>query len=74
MLLPSVSISCPQPAGQLFEEHFPKRMIQHSKRPKGLLCSNLTQKSLSDGYLAIFGKGVHSSRYLPPWLLVVPGH
>lgn len=65
-LSPSVSILFPHSAGQLLREHFPERMIQHSKWPKGLLCSNLNQKSLSlsDGHLAVSGEG-SSQQQLP---------
>lgn len=37
-------------------EHFPNRMMQHSKWPQGLLPSTLNQKllMLSDGCLAVF--------------------
>ena len=71
MFFSSVSISFPQSAGQLLEEHFPKRMMQHSKWPRGRLCSNLNQKSLtlSDGYLAVLVKGVHRSSSAPLGLL-----
>ena len=76
VLFSSVSISFPQSAGQLLEEHFPKRMMQHSEWPWGLLCSNLNQKSLtlSDGYLAVLVKGAHSSSSAPRGLLRAPAN
>ena len=76
VLFSSVSISFPQSAGQLLEEHFPKRMMQHSEWPWGLLCSNLNQKSLtlSDGCLAVLVKGAHSSSSAPRGLLRVPAN
>lgn len=78
VFFPSVSISFPQPVGQFRWEHFPIRMMQHSKRPQGLLCANLNQKSLtlSGGYLAIFMKRVHSSSclLLGSWWLWLADH